>query len=1175
MNYCPAAERLRNFGFSRYTWPVSEGELNSCGEAIYPAIFFPMSGPGGNTLRHIAGDIAQYPRRFMRLTFLIILVFIGFQVAAQQLFPVKVEKRWGLIDADGKIALSPVYEAIGEFKRFGYAVMQRDGGVGLLDQGGAEIVDPEYEDLKVLDSTLIEVRKNGVWQVIDLHGQTVLPPGYQRVRVVDNRFLIFKQGEYWGIVDHRGKVIASPRYDEVSFEEQRFFLTRRESAIGLLDSGGKELLPNIAQEISIFSDSLFLYRKDDRWGAVDHAGRELLPPRYDSYSPVSDHFIKLIVDDGKCILYSVPCRRVITGSEYQDFYAFSKKYIIVKKERQLGLVDWCGELVLSPQYAEIQSYHGPLFRVNYRGKWGVVTAGDQPRIPFQYDYIAPLRGGICLVKDGRFYGIANFRGEEVVEPVYDRVELLDHRAKAYKVDDSGRETLRLLQFDEDGQVADNNQFNQHYQVRIGGSRQYGETNAGWKHYQNEYVLDDFEWFYSPEADRWGLRRLDDGGIQIEPVFQYIKTEQDLGFTLVGMESNGRYEFERTTYRFNRVYGLVRNDVGLLVTELEFWDIRLDDFRRGYPVARGIFSNGRHGLVDSIGRVVRRDFAFIGDFHDGVARMSIQGRVSGSMKADHGLGKVRDYLVDMQADAYMVDYTQYDRLFRLEAEVVCEDCRWGYLDTTGKVVVEPRYHFARDFVNEVGIVECNGKWGMVDARGEELIPCRYDGIHFLENTDNRIIRVYIREPKYGLIDTLGQIAVNAVYEEVGSFSDGRLAVRRNGLWGFVDRNGLEVIPCRFREVQNFSEGLAAVKLGNVWGFIDKQGEVEIDFGYLRAGNFKSGLAWVYTNEGAGYIDRKERFVIPTTFDRAYDFHRQVARVMVDNKYGLIDTRGRWILRPRFTDIAPFNQHDLAIVTLSGSSVRYGLINLRGEIITTTAYREIGAFSEGLAAVKDKDSYGFIDTTGRLAIACMYSKVSGFSEGRAAVQKDGACGYITREGEEIVDFAFTKCLDFDGGKAVVYKGIRRAGLVNAAGEMILEPSVDRLLTFQEGRGLVRDDDYRFYYITEQSDLYDGFYQEASAFRHGVAVVQVEGKWGIINQRGIEIIPPKYDKIESFENGFAKVRIKGFNGLSNLKGELIVQPNYEYISYAGEGLFRVEQGDRIGYFDVRGNWVWELNR
>ena len=154
-----------------------------------------------------------------------------------------------------------------------------------------------------------------------------------------------------------------------------------------------------------------------------------------------------------------------------------------------------------------------------------------------------------------------------------------------------------------------------------------------------------------------------------------------------------------------------------------------------------------------------------------------------------------------------------------------------------------------------------------------------------------------------------------------------------------------------------------------------------------------------------------------------------------------------------------------------------------------------------------------------------------------------------------------------------GLKKAGLLDKKGKVVVEPKINRLLDFSEGRGLVRDSSYRFYYITEKAKLYDGYYQKASKFKHGVAVVQMDGKWGIINQKGIEITPPKYDKITEFENGYAKVRIRGFNGLTNNQGETIVQPDYEYISYAGEGLFRVEQGDKIGYFDAKGKWVWDL--
>ena len=590
-----------------------------------------------------------------------------------------------------------------------------------------------------------------------------------------------------------------------------------------------------------------------------------------------------------------------------------------------------------------------------------------------------------------------------------------------------------------------------------------------------------------------MRKLTDGSIQIEPTFHYIQVEKDLGFTLVGIEKFGKYEFERTTFRFEMIFGLVKNDIGLLVTEVDFWDVRFTDFENGYPTARVIFSNGRHGLVDRIGKIVRKDFAFIGGFEEGAARMSIQGQLSGNMKNQKNLGKLSGYLNDMLSVNYRVDYTQYDQLFQQEAMLTCNDCEWGYIDTSGQVVVPPSYSFAEDIVNKVGIVECAGKWGMIDNSGKVLIPCRYDGVQFLENTNNKILKIYIQQPKYGLIDTLGHLTVNAVYDEIGQFSEGRLAVKRNGMWGFVDSNGLEVIPCRFRSVNNFSEGLASVKLGQYWGFVDKMGNVDIGFKYKRSGNFKDGLAWVYEGEGIGYINQEEDFVIPPVFDKAYDFEKGVARVVQKNNYGLIDRNGKFVQRPRYNDIQPFDQHGLAIVRYGNERIRYGVINLKGEQITRVSFSSIEPYQEGLAAVKFRDDYGYIDTTGHLVIPNIYSKVSGFVEGRAAVQKDGQCGYIDRNGNTVIDFNFSKCLDFDDGKAVVYKGIRKAGLIDLDGGFIFKPSLNRLLQFKEGRGLMRDNKYRFYYITEQAGLYNGYYQQASEFKHGVAVVQIDEKWG----------------------------------------------------------------------------------
>lgn len=1106
----------------------------------------------------------------MRLLFLIInLLSLVTVLHAQPYFPVKMEKKWGLMDETGKIVLNPEYDAIGAFEQYGYSVMQRHGGVGLLNASGDEIIAPKYEDLKVLDSTLVAVMDEEAWFVIDLAGNIILNKGYDRVHVWKGKYLAYLQNEQWGIAARDGSTLCTPQFDEIELLESSYFLSKRDGLYGLMNTEGHIILHAAYQEIRPYNQQLFFFRQGNKWGAVNEKGEEVLAPEFTNFQKISDNFLKLI-RGREVLLYALPNESIIATEIYHNFYPFAHNLVLTKKNRQLGLIQLDGELILAPVYNEIHAYSQGLYRVKQNGLWGVVAPKGEIIIPFQYDYIAPLNEQVCVVKKGAFYGIVNFKGEEVVDLAYTKIELNKNEARAFK-----NEALDIFYFDEEGELRDKNKFKKHYTIRIGKQTPRMRRKINWQQSEDAQLLENFEWFYESSVDKWGLRRLDNGDIQIEPTYDWIRIERNLGFTIVGIEKTTYGALDRTDYRFEMLYGLVNNKVGMLTTLVNMWDIRMSDFEEGQPVARCIFENGRHGLIRKNGKIIRRDFAYIGNFSSGLARISMQGRLSANVKdRGRGLGGVLAYFEGFMAPYIMIDYTQFDQQLTSKGVVTCESCAWGYMDTLGQIIVDPIYTAAKDFVHNIGIVEDNGKWGALDRSANILIPCTYDKLDFLENTDNQILKISNQLEKYGLLDTLGQLTISLMYEDIGTFSENRLAVKHNGKWGFVNQDGTAVIPCEYKTVRNFSDGLAIVKKDRKWGAINKFGDVLVDFEHSQLSDFKNNLAVISAIGGKGYINSSGALAIKAKFQRAYEFEEGVARVVENGKYGLIDTDGNYILRPnKYSDIAPFDEHGLAIVRYGNNHIRYGVIDQNGDLLTSRPFQSIAAFKEGYAIVRYKGKYGYINTLGALVIPTEYSKASSFSEGRAAVQKEGVCGYINIDGQAIVNFEYSKCLDFNEGKAVVYKGYKKAGLIDPQGHYIIEPSINRLLDFTDGRGLVRDSKYRFYYITEQARLYEGYYENASEFQNGVAVVQIDGRWGIINQKGIEIIPPKYDKIEKFEAGYAKVRITTFSGLANLEGELIVPPDYEYISYAGNNLFRVEQGDKIGYFDTEGAWIWPL--
>lgn len=47
----------------------------------------------------------------------------------------------------------------------------------------------------------------------------------------------------------------------------------------------------------------------------------------------------------------------------------------------------------------------------------------------------------------------------------------------------------------------------------------------------------------------------------------------------------------------------------------------------------------------------------------------------------------------------------------------------------------------------------------------------------------------------------------------------------------------------------------------------------------------------------------------------------------------------------------------------------------------------------------------------------------------------------------------------------------------------------------------------------------------------------------------------------------------GVIDSKGTIVVPPNYEYVSYTYDGMFRIEQGNKMGYLNLDGKWVWAL--
>jgi len=132
----------------------------------------------------------------------------------------------------------------------------------------------------------------------------------------------------------------------------------------------------------------------------------------------------------------------------------------------------------------------------------------------------------------------------------------------------------------------------------------------------------------------------------------------------------------------------------------------------------------------------------------------------------------------------------------------------------------------------------------------------------------------------------------------------------------------------------------------------------------------------------------------------------------------------------------------------------------------------------------------------------------------------------------------------------KGKARWGYINLLGEAVIEPQ----------------------------------YQEAWDFTpNGLAKVKdMNGSFGLIDEKGAYVIPPNFDKLEEFINGLAIAKDSGHDfegtylagyGFIDEKGEYAVLPKFkEVMPFAPNGIARVkdEQKDLWGYINKSGKYV-----
>lgn len=301
--------------------------------------------------------------------------------------------------------------------------------------------------------------------------------------------------------------------------------------------------------------------------------------------------------------------------------------------------------------------------------------------------------------------------------------------------------------------------------------------------------------------------------------------------------------------------------------------------------------------------------------------------------------------------------------------VREQGRFGYINAAGDYVLQPIYDYALSFDAGIAKVWINGHPIFINHGGKQVLA---SGIAAL-NIYRKVAIARTETGRVGLVDlNTFTFLVDTLYGSISSFSDGVALIEkyeatyssRSLPIAVIDTNGKFIVPFgRYSVIRNFSEGCACVAKGKFpkqqYGLIDAKGQ-EL---YCRNSPIMYAPAGRYYNGRAKF----------STYMPWYsgDDEKKFGRIPAYSGY--LDRAGNIVYRD--TGINSMNDFSDGRVFIKKAEGQY--------YIYDTAFREIGpmnynsfihgGFVDGLAIVKDNAYWGIIDTDGNVVVPFRYSGI----------------------------------------------------------------------------------------------------------------------------------------------------------------------------------------------------------
>lgn len=283
--------------------------------------------------------------------------------------------------------------------------------------------------------------------------------------------------------------------------------------------------------------------------------------------------------------------------------------------------------------------------------------------------------------------------------------------------------------------------------------------------------------------------------------------------------------------------------------------------------------------------------------------------------------------------------------------------YGAINAKAEIVIPFSYSKLGNFKNKFAYY-LSSQYGLVDTHNKTL-QAQWDWISDVDTNSNAIVK---QKDKFGILNVKGQLILPTEYDYITHCQNEIYLVVKNNLYGFynsqekcfitsVDYNyNSSFKPSYYTNGKQFK----LIK-GNEVALIDVNGRYSINFGtYSNLFFAKCDIIRIQKNNKYGFVDRKLKPVTAIEYDKATDYENNVAIVSKSASTFLIDKAGKIIYTIKNGEI--INAENSLFIVKKNELL--GLVNSEGKSLLNIEFESINLINDQLyMCIKNNELYVF--------------------------------------------------------------------------------------------------------------------------------------------------------------------------------------------------------------------------